>query len=96
MHAVWPIFKYIDEAIIQKRKLVQCLFTLNSPFECPYTLGYYLMYPSMLNTIAIIEKINSIAYTLYFTIARERNFVKLFSCSVGSVQCLFVCFFLLL
>ena len=50
------------------------------------------MYPSMLNTIAIIEKINSKFYTLYFTIARERNSAKLFSCSVGSVQCLF-CFF---
>ena len=49
------------------------------------------MYPNMLNTIVIIEKINSIAYTLYFTIARERKFVKLsLSCSVGSVQCLFV------
>ena len=51
------------------------------------------MYPNMLNTIVIIEKINSIAYTLYFTIARERKFVKLFSCSVGSVQCLFLWFF---
>ena len=51
------------------------------------------MYPSMLNTIAIIEKINSKVYTLYFTIARERNSAKLFSCSVESVQCIFVFFF---
>ena len=50
------------------------------------------MYPSMLNTIAIIEKINSKVYTLYFTITRERNSARLFSCSVGSVQCIFVFF----
>ena len=91
MHAVWPIFKYLDEAIFQKRKLVQCLFTLNSPFECPYTLGCIsCTLASMLNTISIIVK-----FIHYILPLQEKEILQGCLAALLNPYNVFLCFLLL-